>query len=126
MELISTNSEFRQYLESIKLCLYTKHLGMYKKIHGGVQCSELENTKIELALYLLRNAGLECLETTIPDGDLSYLERFKQYLDQYCLDCTPLEVTKKTTNIAFITSSGILLGNGDDLGTENDDIIILE
>ena len=126
MELISTNSEFRQYLDSVKLCLYTKHLGMYKKIHGGVQCSELENTKIELALYLLRNAGLECLETTIPDGDLSYLERFKQYLDQYCLDCTPLEVTEKTVTLVNRNASAILLQNGDDLVTYNDDIIILE
>ena len=126
MELISTNSEFKQYLESIKLCLYTKHLGMYKKIHAGVQCSELANTKIELALYLLRNAGLECLENTIPGGDLSYLERFKQYLDQYCLDCTPLEITKNPENIVNRNASAILLQNGDDLVTHNDDIIILE
>lgn len=127
MELISTNTEFKQYLESIKLCLSTKDITLYAKITGGVDCSTLENLKAELALYVLRNAGLECLEDTIPDGDLSYLERFKQYLDQYCLDCTPLTVTKlETQQEQGRPAAALLLENGEDIETENGNTIIQE
>ena len=59
--------------------------------------------------------------------DCKIISYTKSMLDQYCLDCTPLTVTKLVTpTAAFLSAPALLLENGEDIGTEDNDIIIQE
>lgn len=71
-------------------CYATKMLRYYRKLVGGLSCSNKEQIKLRLLMYLLEetyNTGITCFNNVPMDTDRKYIELFINHLNVECADC---------------------------------------
>jgi hypothetical protein len=121
-----------QHLLIIQECLATKGTGYLNKILGGVRCSNLELSKLELIFHLLSQSnttsgrGLECIftleegagfkygaTTSTPTPATTHLETFITFASQFCKDCIvtedPTPAVPPATTYYLMSESGVEL-----------------
>ena len=102
-----------QIVEDLQLCLATKGTAYYKKIVGGMRCSNLDLLKLEMIIHLLSREdfptgrgttelGNDCVynyldfpgqspiyinQGTDPLNTNTYLQTFVDYASRFCKDC---------------------------------------
>ena len=133
----TNNQEIVDKIEALRTCIARRHHAFYKKIHGGLECSTVENVKLTLIAHLLidyqKNGEddntKDCLQATESDRKgWKILNVFLDFVSRECRDCFPTETaytsgTEGTptpaTNINFITTS-----SGDQLTDQGGNPII--
>lgn len=102
-----------QIVAELQLCLATKGTAYYKKIVGGMRCSNLDLLKLEMIIHLLsrkdfpyngktEELGNDCVYNyldfpgqspiyanigTDPLNTNTYLQTFVDYASRFCKDC---------------------------------------
>jgi hypothetical protein len=87
-----------------RLCQAAKMSKYYKKLVGGLTCSNIEQLKVTLLTYVLEKVyalDMTCLNEIPLDQERTYAELFTNYLLVECSDCTglfagPLDSTIET------------------------------
>ena len=131
------NQEIIDHIEALRTCIDRRHHALYKKIHGGLECSTIENVKLTLIAHLLidyqKNGEddntKDCLQATESDRKgWKILNVFLDFVSRECRDCFPTETAYTSgtegsptpgTNINFITTS-----SGDQLTDQGGNPII--
>jgi len=94
---------FAELVSDLQACMASKGTSYYNKISGGVKCSNLELSKLDLIIYLLNKydnrASLDCIfsgqpmpgviygTTTTPTDTTTYLNVFVDHALRFCKDC---------------------------------------
>lgn len=133
----TNNQEIVDKIEALRTCIARRHHAFYKKIHGGLECSTVENVKLTLIAHLLidyqKNGEddntKDCLQATESDRKgWKILNVFLDFVSRECRDCFPAETNYSSgdqgtptpaTNINFITTS-----SGDQLTDQGGNPII--
>lgn len=133
----TNNQEIVDKIEALRTCIARRHHAFYKKIHGGLECSTVENVKLTLIAHLLidyqKNGEddntKDCLQATESDRKgWKILNVFLDFVSRECWDCFPTETAYTSgtegsptpgTNINFITTS-----SGDQLTDQGGNPII--
>jgi hypothetical protein len=133
----TNNQEIVDKIEALRTCIARRHHAFYKKIHGGLECSTVENVKLTLIAHLLidyqKNGEddntKDCLQATESDRKgWKILNVFLDFVSRECRDCFPTETAYTSgtegsptpgTNINFITTS-----SGDQLTDQGGNPII--
>lgn len=102
-----------QIVAELQLCLATKGTAYYKKIVGGMRCSNLDLLKLEMIIHLLsrkdfsnggktKELGNDCVYNYLdfpgqspiyanggidPLNTNTYLQTFVDYASRFCKDC---------------------------------------
>ena len=133
----TNNQEIVDKIEALRTCIARRHHAFYKKMHGGLECSTVENVKLTLIAHLLidyqKNGEddntKDCLQATESDRKgWKILNVFLDFVSRECRDCFPTETSYTSgtagtptpaTNINFITTS-----SGDQLTDQGGNPII--
>lgn len=133
----TNNQEIVDKIEALRTCIARRHHAFYKKMHGGLECSTVENVKLTLIAHLLidyqKNGEddntKDCLQATESDRKgWKILNVFLDFVSRECRDCFPTETDYSSgdqgtptpaTNINFITTS-----SGDQLTDQGGNPII--
>jgi len=78
------------YVQSGRACHATKMNRYYKKLVGGLSCSNIDQIKLTLLMHILQETyklDLTCFNSKPSDSDRSYLEIFINFLRVECADC---------------------------------------
>jgi hypothetical protein len=131
---VTNTQEYKDFLDDIKECIGQDTIPIYTKIVGGLKCSTIEQQKMSLAINLMRKIGLECLDSTGVDPNMTYLQSFVAFSQKHCRECTymstvagqqePASVVPglPTTALLFESGNNILL----ETVLETEDYLILE
>ena len=96
----TNNQEIVDKIKALRTCITRRHHALYKKIHGGLECSTIENVKLTLIAYLLidyqkngeDNNAKDCLQATNSDRKgWKILNVFLDFVSRECRDCFPTE-----------------------------------
>lgn len=85
-----TSAYLFDVIETGRSCQSEKMVKYYKKLVGGVTCSNNEQLKVALLVFVLEqtyNLDLTCFNRIPTDSKLSYLQSFINYLYVECADC---------------------------------------
>lgn len=133
----TNNQEIVDKIEALRTCIARRHHAFYKKMHGGLECSTVENVKLTLIAHLLidyqKNGEddntKDCLQATESDRKgWKILNVFLDFVSRECRDCFPTETKyisgndgtpTPATNINFITTA-----SGDQLTDQGGNPII--
>lgn len=132
------NQEIVDHIEALRTCIDRRHHALYKKIHGGLECSTIENVKLTLIAHLLidyqKNGeddnDKDCLQTTASAREgWKIINTFIDYVSRECRDCI---VTIPTQDVIGTTGStslppitySITTQSGDTITTQSGDTII--
>lgn len=77
-------------VQTARSCQTAKMLKYYNKLVGGVTCSNAEQLKMALLVYILEQVyklDMTCFDTIPTDSDISYLRSFINYMNVECADC---------------------------------------
>jgi hypothetical protein len=77
-------------VETGRACQALKMRKYYAKLVGGVTCSNNEQLKVALLVFVVEQAyklDLTCFDSIPVDSELSYLRNFINYLEVECADC---------------------------------------
>lgn len=125
LEYPTIDSEYiLEVIGRARLCQAAKTYKYYRKLIGGLSCSNLEQIKVTLLTYVLEetyNLDLTCVNSIPIDQERTYVELFTNYLIVECSDCSgtfsgPLSSISETTLI----NSGVN-GGDEGEGTEQPD-----
>jgi len=95
------NQEIIDHIEALRTCIDRRHHALYKKIHGGLECSTIENVKLTLIAQLLidyqKNGeddnDKDCLQTTASARKgWKIINTFLDYVSRECRDCFAAKV----------------------------------
>jgi len=97
-----------------RLCQAAKMYKYYRKLVGGLTCSNIEQIKVTLLTYVLEQTyklDLTCLNSIPSDQERTYAELFTNYLIVECSDCSgifsgPLSSISETELINTGTPGG--------------------
>jgi len=112
---VTNTQEYKDFLDDIKECIGQDTVPIYTKIVGGLKCSTIEQQKMSLAINLMRKIGLECLDSTGVDPNMTYLQSFVAFSQKHCPGLP-------TTALLFESGNNILL----ETVLETEDYLILE
>lgn len=79
-----------EFAETAKLCAAQELYKYLYKMRGGVKCSNDEQIKLVLGIYIIDvylTQGLECLEDTVEDKDQTILHLLKTHITKTCRNC---------------------------------------
>ena len=128
---VTNTQEYKDFLDDIKECIGQDTISIYTKIVGGLKCSTIEQQKMGLIINLMRKIGLECLDSTGVDPNMTYLQSFVAFSQKHCRECTYMSTVAgqpepagvvtglPTTALLFESGNNILLENGYYLILEN-------
>lgn len=77
-------------VQTARSCQATKVRKYYNKLVGGVVCSNAEQIKMSLLVYILEQVyklDMTCFDTIPADSDISYIRSFINYMNVECADC---------------------------------------
>lgn len=86
-----TDSVLLGYIQSGRACHATKMNRYYKKLVGGLTCSNIDQIKLTLLMYVLQETyklDMTCFNTKPNGSDRTYLELFINFLRMECADCS--------------------------------------
>ena len=106
-----------------RTCYTTKMLKYYRKLVGGLTCSNNEQIKLRLLMYVLTETyetGITCFNNVPMDTQRMYIELFINYLNVECADCgnafLPVTATETTVELNYVLLEAdeeeLLLENG--------------
>lgn len=115
-----------QYLLAVvnqgRVCQATKVKKYYHKMVGGVDCSDLEQLKLTLLVYVLEQIyklDMTCFEESPADTTLSYTQIFVNHILVECRDCGYAFIPEGVTEEEEETLSYILLENSTNITLED-------
>lgn len=127
---VTNTQEYRDFLDDIKECIGQDTISIYTKIVGGLKCSTIEQQKMSLAINLMRKIGLECLDSTGVDPNMTYLQSFVAFSQKHCRECTYMSTVAGQPEAAGVVTglptTALLFESGNNILLENGDYLILE
>lgn len=127
---VTNTQEYRDFLDDIKECIGQDTIPIYTKIVGGLKCSTIEQQKMSLAINLMRKIGLECLDSTGVDPNMTYLQSFVAFSQKHCRECTYMSTVAGQQEPAGVVTglptTALLFESGNNILLENGDYLILE
>ena len=117
------------FLTTAQSCTAKELYKYHQKITGGIKCSDTEQIKLNLGVYLLevyQSQGLTCLEDVVDTEQRTLLHLLKTDITEFCRNCiTPVaETTTSDSPKALPTGAAITTDTGVYLVTETGDYII--
>lgn len=95
-------------VETGRSCQATKMFKYYNKLVGGLFCSNAEQIKVSLLVYILEQIyklDMTCFDVVPTDSKYSYVRNFINYLNVECADCgyrfTGLNSSASATDIGL-------------------------
>jgi hypothetical protein len=127
---VTNTQEYKDFLDDIKECIGQDTIPIYTKIVGGLKCSTIEQQKMSLAINLMRKIGLECLDSTGVDPNMTYLQSFVAFSQKHCRECTYMSTVAGQQEPAGVVpglpTTALLFESGNNILLENGDYLILE
>lgn len=105
-----------------RTCYTTKMLKYYRKLVGGLTCSNNEQIKLRLLMYVLTETyetGITCFNSVPMDTERMYIELFINYLNVECADCGNAFFPEATDEAATELNYILLEADGEELLLEN-------
>lgn len=99
-----------------RVCQASKVQRYYNKLVGGVSCSNIEQLKVTLLVYILEQVyklDMTCFNDLPADSKYSYIRLFINYLSVECADCG---ITFSGFNSS--ASESTVIGGGGVTGTD--------
>ena len=112
-----TSSTILAAVQSGRSCQATKMRKYYSKLVGGLSCSNMEQLKLSMLVYVLEQVyklDMTCFNNTPADSDYSYLRHFINYLTVECADC----ITVFSGFNSSASTADIIAGGGGITGTD--------
>lgn len=127
---VTNTQEYKDFLDDIKECIGQETIPIYTKIVGGLKCSTLEQQKMSLAINLMRKIGLECLDSTGIDPNMTYLQSFVAFSQKHCRECTYISTVAGQQEPAGVLpglpTTALLFESGNNILLETGEYLILE